>query len=81
MVVVKTIPIEVSDGVLRLPGKTQLPERSYLAVMVIEEMLDVRVDAIAEGSGAFEFLLSEPELYSDADILPDRRNPRFGAFS
>lgn len=35
------------------------------------------ISALAEQSGAFDFLKEEPEIYSDADILPGRNNPRF----
>jgi hypothetical protein len=74
----KTLPIEICDGVLRLPDETRLPPNSHLAVIVIgdnEAGLDVA--KMAEAGGGFDFLSDEPELYSDADILPERRNLRF----
>jgi hypothetical protein len=75
----KTIPIEVIDGVLRLPSKTQLPPRSRLAVIVIEEEAPrSELHVMADGGGSFDFLREEPEHYSDTDVLPERRNPRFG---
>jgi hypothetical protein len=36
------------------------------------------IRTLADAGGAFDFLKEEPELYSDADLLPNRRNPRFG---
>ena len=74
----KTMPIEIRDGVLRLPVQAHLPAGSRLAVIVMEEVAGSEVEALADAGGAFEFLHPEPDLYSDADILPDRRNPRFG---
>lgn len=74
----KTLPIEICDGVLRLAGDTHLPPNSHLAVIVIEENETVQDAAkMAEAGGAFDFLKDEPELYSDSDILPERRNPLF----
>ncbi|HZM05172.1 MAG TPA: hypothetical protein VFC44_19410 [Candidatus Saccharimonadales bacterium] len=76
--VMKTLPIEICDGVLRLPGEIRLPPNSHLAVIVIgddESGLDVA--KMAEAGGGVDFLSDEPDLYSDADILPERRNPRF----
>ncbi|MSU62937.1 MAG: hypothetical protein EXS31_11190 [Pedosphaera sp.] len=76
----KTIPIEIIDGVLRLPSKVQIPPRSRLAVIVIdEEDPGFQVQAVADAGGAFGFLHEEPELYSDTDVLVERRNPRFGS--
>ncbi|MBI4024032.1 MAG: hypothetical protein HY360_03570 [Verrucomicrobia bacterium] len=77
----KTIPIEVSDGMLRLPDGIQLPPSVRLAVLVLEDdqsSSDIRT--LADAGGAFDFLREEPELYSDADIVRDRRNPRFGDY-
>jgi hypothetical protein len=72
------MPIEVSDGVLRMPSGVRLPPNSRLAVIVLEGDETVsELHAIAEAGGAFDFLHDEPELYSDSDILPNRRNDRF----
>lgn len=38
----------------------------------------VNFNALPDAGGAFDFLRDEPELYSDADILPGRANPAFG---
>jgi len=75
----KTIPVEVSEGVLRLPRNVQLPPRARLAVLVLEGGdAGLELETLADAGGAFDFLREEPDLYSDSDVLPGRRNPRFG---
>lgn len=75
----KTISIEVDHGALRLPEGVQLPPTAHLAVLVVDESeANADLRTLADAGGAFDFLREEPELYSDADVLPDRRNPRFG---
>jgi hypothetical protein len=75
----KTMPIEIHEGVLRLPNETRIPPNWHLAVIVVEDKQSgAEVQSMAESGGAFDFLRDEPELYSDADVLPARRNPRFG---
>jgi hypothetical protein len=79
LIVMKTMPIEICDGVLRLPDETRLPPKSHLAVIVIDDQDAVsEFHKMAEAGGAFDFLREEPDLYSDADVLPGRRNPHFG---
>jgi hypothetical protein len=76
----KTLPIIVSDGVLRVPSGTHIPPTARLAVIVLEgKETAPELDVIADAGGAFDFLREEPEQYSDADVLPNRRNPRFGS--
>lgn len=72
------------DGVLKLPSGVSLPRDARLAVLVFnsadrkpEEWSGASISALAEQSGAFDFLKEEPEIYSDSDILPGRENPRF----
>lgn len=72
------------DGVLKLPTGVALPPDARLAVLVFgpadhkpEEWSSTSIFALAEQSGTFEFLKEEPEIYSDADIVPGRENPRF----
>jgi hypothetical protein len=75
----KTIPIEVGDGVLRLPKGVKISSDDHLAVLVLEkDETGKELHTLADAGGAFDFLREEPDLYSDADILPGRRNPRFG---
>lgn len=78
----KTVPIEVKGGVLRLPAKTRLPSRARLAVLVMDdEKIGDDLRTLVAGGRAFDFLHAEPDIYSDADVLPKRRNPRFGRAS
>ena len=75
----KTLPIEIQEGVLRLPNQASIPVGSRLAVIVLEkDDLDADLQVLADAGGAFGFLREEPDLYSDADVLPGRQNPRFG---
>ena len=73
-----------NDGALKLPSGVTLPRDVRLAVLVFgaddgkpEEGTSASISALAERSGAFDFLKEEPEIYRDADILPGRQNPRF----
>ena len=62
---------------LRLPKDIQLPPSAHLAVLALEEgETNADLQTLANAGGAFDFLREEPELYSDADILPGRRHPR-----
>jgi hypothetical protein len=75
----KTIAIEAGNGVLRLSKQVQLSPKARLAVLVLEDdETGAEIRTLADAGGAFDFLKEEPELYSDADLLPNRRNPRFG---
>lgn len=72
------------DGLLKLPSGVSLPRDARLAVLVFssadrrpEDWSSASISALAEQSGAFDFLKEEPEIYSDRDILPGRENPRF----
>ena len=78
----KTLEIKVEpDGVLKLPSGASLPSQVRLAVLVFEpsepQPDGLMISELAQQSGAFDFLNEEPEIYSDADILPGRENPRF----
>jgi hypothetical protein len=75
----KTLPIEVKDGVLRLSADARVPSHSHLAVVVVpDDPAAAELAAWADAGGGFDFLREEPERYTDADIIPARRNPRFG---
>lgn len=76
----KTIEVSVeANGVLKLPAGVSLPARTRLAVLALEpdDPGGAQIARLAEASGAFDFLKEEPDLYSDADLLPGRVNPRF----
>jgi hypothetical protein len=79
------VPIEVENGLLRLPPEFVPPPKARLAVLLIEprdaadgDSEDLDLMKVAEVSGAFDFLEQEPDLYTEADIPPDRLNPEFG---
>ena len=75
----RTIAIEAADGVLRLPKEARLAPNAHLAVLVLDEdESGAEIRTLADAGGAFDFLKEEPELYSDTDVLPERRNPSFG---
>jgi hypothetical protein len=75
----RMIAVEAADGVLRLPKEARLAPNAHLAVLVLnEDETGAEIRTLADAGGAFDFLKEEPELYSDADLLPNRRNPRFG---
>jgi hypothetical protein len=76
----KLIPVAVEkDGRLRLSEGSSLPANSRLAVFALAENESAGgvVAAIAEASGAFDFLVEEPDLYRDTDVIPGRANPAF----
>ena len=81
----KALEIKVQkDGVLKLPSSATLSSHARLAVLVFEpsestpdDLSGAAISSLAQQSGTFDFLKEEPEIYSDADILPGRENPRF----
>jgi len=76
----KTLPVEVANGVLRIPKDAQVPPKARLAVILLDEQDTIsELHIMADAGGSFDFLREEPDLYSDADVLPERRNPRFGS--
>ena len=76
----KTVPVEIRGGLLALPAELKLPPRAHLAVLVVEEdESTAELQTLADAGGAFDFLREEPDLYSDTDVLPSRKNPRFGS--
>ena len=77
----KLIPVTVEkDGALRLPRGWPIPPNARLAVVALAEgeLAGGEVATMAESSGAFDFLVQEPDLYSDTDVMPGRANPDFG---
>ena len=79
----QAIQIYVDKGVLRLPPNVSLPPHTRLVILAVtEDELQNDPDSrdiarLMELSGALDFLRDEPDIYSDDDILPGRRNPRF----
>ncbi len=75
------VPIEVENGLLRLPPEFVPPPKARLAVLLIEPRdaaEDFDLMKVAEVGGAFDFLEQEPDLYTEADIPRDRLNPDLG---
>lgn len=75
----KTTEVTVENGVLKLAPDATLPRHAKLALLVIEadDLSSLDLMALSEASGALDFLNDEPDLYSDADIKPENRNPKF----
>lgn len=79
----KTLMVQVDEsGIVRVPPEARLRGLSQL-MLVIAEPADNGLSGemmarIAQAGGAFDFLETEPELYSDADIEPGHENPAFG---
>lgn len=48
-----------------------IPARQRLRVVMETLEDDLPLAQIAETGGAFAFLAEEPDLYSEADVLPD----------
>lgn len=49
--------------------------RVYALVEVVEEDADLPpMAAVAEAGGAFDWLADEPDLYTDADLVPPQRD-------
>ena len=58
----------------KLPGEIErrgIPARQRLRVVVETLGDDLPLAQIAEQGGAFAFLAEEPDIYSEADIVPD----------
>ncbi len=72
----KIIPIKVENGVLKLPENFQIPPNNQLSILLTrkgEEEISV-----FDGNDSFSFLYNEPDLYSDADIIAERKNEDYG---
>jgi len=77
----KLIPVTVEkDGALRLAREWPIPPKARLAVVALaeDEVAGGELALMAERGGSFDFLVGEPDLYTDADVIPGRANPDFG---
>jgi len=71
----KIIPIKVEDGILKVPDNFVMSPESQLSILLIQKG---EVDtSFLEGNNSFSFLYDEPDLYSDADIVADRKNEKY----
>ena len=90
----KTIAIEVGNGVLRLSKQVRLSPKARLAVLVLEDdSTGAEIPTLAEAGGAFDFLKEEPtctltrtscriagtRALEDTSNVPGRRG-RYAAF-
>ncbi len=71
----RIIPVHVENGVLKVPLDLKIPPETQLSILLInKEDNDI---SFLEGNKSFSFLDEEPDLYSDADILPGKINKSF----
>jgi len=80
---VKTLKVQVDgSGIVRVPPEARPSAPSQFMLMVAEPgdngVSGEMMARIAQQGGAFDFLATEPDLYSDADIEPGHENPDFG---
>jgi hypothetical protein len=81
----RAIPVEVEEGGrIRVSAHASLPANAQLALLVLDRPIEgaddltgANIAHLAEQSGALDFLKTEPDLYSDADIEPGHGNPDF----
>lgn len=72
----KIIPIKVENGVLKLPENFQIPAGNQLSILLTtkgEEEISV-----FDKNDSFSFLYNEPDIYSDKDIIAERKNENYG---
>lgn len=71
----KIIPIKVEDGILKVPDNFVMSPESQLSILLIQKG-EVET-SVLEGNNSFSFLYDEPDLYSDIDIVADRKNEKY----
>lgn len=71
----KIIPVNVENGVLKIPDNFNIDPENQLSILLTkkgeEELL------VFERNNSFSFLYDEPDLYSDADIVSERKNETY----
>jgi hypothetical protein len=71
----KIIPIKVEDGILKVPDNFVISPESQLSILLFQKgEIDT---SFLDGNNSFSFLYDEPDLYSDADIIAERKNEKF----
>ena len=71
----KIIPIKVEDGILKVPDNFVMSDENQLSILLTRKG---EVDtSFIDGNNSFSFLYDEPDLYSDTDIVSDRKNEKF----
>ena len=68
----KIIPVKVENGVLKVPDDFKLSPENQLSILLTRK--DEDVTSFLEGNNSFSFLYDEPDLYTDADIVAERKN-------
>lgn len=71
----KIIPVKVENGVLKIPDDFSLDAENQLSILLTKKG-EVEVSFL-EGNSSFSFLYDEPDLYTDIDIVAERRNQKF----
>ncbi len=71
----RVIPVNVENGILKIPDNLRIPPEAQLSILLTRK--DGKDFSFLEGNKSFSFLEDEPDLYSDTDILPGRRNEDF----
>lgn len=71
----RIIPVNVENGILKIPTDLRIPTGAQLSILLTKK--EERDFSFLEGNKSFSFLEDEPELYSDKDILPNRKNENF----
>jgi len=71
----RIIPVKVENGILKIPDGLKIPQDSQLSILLTRR--DEESISIIEGNESFSFLENEPDLYSDEDVLKNRKNENF----
>jgi hypothetical protein len=77
------LTVQIDDsGIVRVPLEARPSAPSQFMLIVAEpgddDLSGALMARLAQQGGAFDFLATEPDLYSDADIEPGYENPDFG---
>ena len=71
----KIIPVIIENGVLKIPDDMIIPNDTQISVLLTKTGEDII--EFTQGNKSFSFLEDEPDLYSDADLLKDKKNEKF----
>jgi hypothetical protein len=71
----RIIPVKVENGILKVPTDLKIPADTQLSILLTKK--DEEDISFLEGNKSFSFLGEEPDIYSDNDILPNRKNEDF----
>lgn len=72
----KIIPIKIENGLLRIPDNFKIEPENQLSILLTKK--GEEEISVFDGNDSFAFLYSEPDLYSDADIIAERKNENYG---